>query len=140
MNKVYVYNSIITTDHQSKQNYILSSSNDNIVFPRFEIESSRFLHNEIKCKIKNLFKTNTIRFIEEIIISFIDIQNELLIKYIDTSGLKSDHDDIFLLSSIILSSKIDSHLYWKNFNYEINFQSEDIVTTLIDYCLQKSLI
>lgn len=138
MNNVYVFNSIITIDHQTQKNYILSSSNTEINFPYFQIESPRYLHNEIKCKVKNFFKTNTIRFIEEIIISFLDIQNEHLIQYAEKT-ISPTNDDIILLCSIILSDKLNTNLYWQNFNYQINLKNEDLVTTIIDYCLQKSL-
>jgi len=142
MSKLYLFNSILTTDQKTDTNWILSLDKYHIHFPFFEISSPRYLHNEARINIKNLFTKDSIKFIEEIIISFIDIQNPFLIEYIDSLQLPVfDLDkDIFILCSTILTSKIDSRLFWNKFNYEISFTKPDIQTAIIDYCIQKSTI
>lgn len=141
MNKIYVFNNIITIDDKSNTNWVLSLDQSKIYFPFFEISSPRYIYNETRFNIKNLFKINTIKFIEEIIVSFIDIQNEFLLEYIsqlNNSKFNLDQD-IFILSSTILTSKTDSILYWNKFNYEFNLNKSDIQTTIIDYCIQRSI-
>lgn len=142
MNKVYVFNNILTIDTKTETNWVLSSDKYHIHFPVFEILYPRYLYNETRINIKNLFKKDSIQFIEEIMVSFIDIQNEFLLEYI--KELKSEifdlDKDIFLLSSIILTDKIESTQFWNKFNYEISLTKPDIQTTIIDYCIQKSII
>lgn len=142
MNKLYVFNNILTVDTETETNWVLSSDKYHIYFPFFEITCPRHLYNETRINIKNLFEKDSIKFIEEIIVSFIDIQNEFLLTYIEE--LKSEifdlEKDIFLLCSVILANKIETTQFWNKFNYEINFTKPDIQTTIIDYCLQKSLV
>lgn len=141
MSKIYVFNTIITSDLQNQKSYILSSSKDRILFPYFEIHSPRYLFNEIRCNIKNLFKQDSIRFIEEIIISFTEIQNELIISYVENlqDSTFDLNNDMFILASVILSEKLQSALTWTNFNYTIDIENPDIIESIIDYSLQKSL-
>jgi hypothetical protein len=141
MSKIYVFNSIITNDLKDKKSYILSASKDKIVFPYFEIQSPRYLFNEIRCNIKNLFKPDSIRFIEEIIISFTEIQNELIINYVENlqDSTFDLNNDIFILSSTILSEKLTTPLVWTHFNYTIDIENPNVVDSIIDYSLQKSL-
>lgn len=139
MNKLYVFNNILTVDQDTETNWVLSSDKHHIRFPFFEISSPRYLYNETRIHLKNLFKQDEIKFIEEIIVSFIDIQNPFLMEYI--SSLESttfDLDkDLFILCSTILTSKIDSILFWNKFDYEINIIKPDIQMSIIDYCIQR---
>lgn len=140
-NKTYVFNIVLTYDQRTQTNYILSSKKDEIYFPFFEINNTRYLFNETRSNIKNLFHLNTIKFIEEIIVSYVDIQNEFLFDYIEQlETTQFDlNNDIFILCSTILSGKFNSILYWNKFNYELNLQKPDIKTTLIDFCIQRSI-
>lgn len=140
MSKIYVFNTLLTSEENT--NYILSTDKHKIYFPFFEISSPRYLYNETRINIKNLFRTDTIKFIEEIIVSFIDIQNEFLLEYISKLGFtKVDiEQDIFLLSSTILASKVDSELFWNKFDYQIRLDKPDIQTTIIDYCIQRTIL
>ena len=141
MNKIYTFNVILTYDQKTQTNYILSSHKDEIYFPFFEISNTRYLFNETRTNIKNLFHLNTIRFIEEIIVSYIDIQNEFLLDYItqlDSKQFNLDND-VFVLCSTILTSRFDSVLSWNKFNYELNLQKPDIKTAVIDFCIQRSI-
>lgn len=142
MNKLYVFNSILTIDQKTETNWILSLDKHHIYFPFFEISSPRYLYNESRINLKNLFSQDKIRFIEEIMISFIDVQNPFLIEYINTlqSPLFDMDKDMFVLCSTILTSKIESTLFWNKFNYEISFTKPDIQTAIIDYCIQKSVV
>lgn len=140
--KIYVFNSVLTIDERTQTNWILSTDKHHIHFPFFEIYSPRYLYNETRINLKNLFKSDMIQFVEEIILSFIDIQNELLITYIESlnSPIFDIHKDIFILCSTILTEKLDSGLFWNNFNYEIDLTKPDIQTAIIDYCVQKSIV
>lgn len=141
MNKIYVFNSILTIDERTQTNWILSSDKHHIHFPFFEINHPRHLHNETRINLKNLFKSDTIKFIEEIIISFIDIQNQFLLDYIESlhSNIFNLNNDVFILCSTILTEKIESSLFWNKFSYEINLTKPDLQTAIIDYCIQRSI-
>lgn len=141
-NKIYVFNTIITHD-LSNRTYVLSSSKDKIELPFFEIISPRYMLNEIRSNIKNLFKINTIRFLEEIIISFTEIQNEIILAYIEKNYDLDTFDidnNIFVIAGTILSEKLPSNLMWHTFDHSVNLEKPNITETVIDYCIQKSLI
>lgn len=142
MSNLYVFNSIVTFDEKTKNNYVLSLNNNKIELPFFQITTPRYLYNETRFNIKNLFKSDTIRFIEEIIISFMDVQNELLIEYVSqlNSNIFDTDNDLFILSSVILAEKIETTLYWNQFDYEINLQKPDIQSSIIDYSIQRSIV
>lgn len=142
MNKIYSTNIIVSSDTDSQKNYVLSNSNKEIIFPFFEITSPRFLFNEIRSNVRSLFSLESIKFIEEIILSFTEVQNEYLIKYIESLKLElfDTDNDIQILSCIILAEKIDSSIYWHPFKYDSTLQQADLKMSLIDYCIQKSIL
>jgi len=141
-NKIYVFNTIVTHD-LSDNTYVLSSLKDKIELPYFEIISPRYMLNEIRSNIKNLFTTNTIRFLEEIIVSFTELQNEIVLSYIEqnyNSNIFNLDKDICIITGTILAEKIPSNLYWHKFEHSINLDNPDITQTVVDYCIQKSLV
>lgn len=108
---------LITADKRSKKIFIASTKENDIVLPITTIGSPKFLYNELKYNIQQMFAKNTIQFLEEIIISFIDIQNHHLLNLLDASkNIYADIDmdqDITLLCGVVLHNTILSEtLYW----------------------------
>lgn len=144
MSNILSSNCILTFDKKSKNTCILSTTkSDKIVFPTFRIESVKHIINETKYQIKNLFEDENIKFIEDILICTIDIQNDLYSQYIKQLGINSDYDennDILILNSIILSDKYKTKLYWRTYEHIIDIQNKDIFGLLIDHILQKTIL
>jgi len=115
MSNIFVINCLITADRQSNKIYIASSNKDEIVFPLLKIENPKFLYNEIRYNIKNMFVQNAIKFLEEIIISFFDIQNYHVLELLEEQKNKYEieNTNIILLCGVVLHEKILSeNLYW----------------------------
>lgn len=144
-NKIFVFNSIISIDSITKNCCVLSTQKNKITLPVFEIEQPRHLQNEIRYNTKNLFSTDLIKTIEQIIISDLEIQNELLYNYIieeyNDNNIKYNLDkDIFLCSSIIIGNKLNNKLYWCEFNHLKDIKNMTAVESLINYLLGKSIV
>lgn len=130
---------IITSDVDLQKNYILSGSDSSILLPVHRIENAKFLHNEIRYHFKSLFDHHDATIIENIHLSYLDIQNDLAQNYIDSINVNEfyKNDDLFLLTGVILDHKYESKYFWKQFEFRKN---NAILDNLIDYTIQKTVI
>lgn len=140
MSDIYVFNCILTSDHQNKTTSILSSDNTEIILPVFKIDNPRFIYNQIRYDTKNLFVSKK-RIPEEIIVSYIEVENNFLIDYIErvkkyTIDLNKD---IVVLSSIILGFKDETNLFWKKYDFSFDTKNEHPLKALVDYTIQRTL-
>lgn len=140
--KIYIVYCIVTADTKKKQNYVLSTDSKDIVLPICEITSARTLHNEIRYNVKKMFDADIIRFIEEILVSYTDIETEPTIKYIENINQDNRYDlnqDLFILCGIVMEKKQSKTFKWKKYDF-----SQDAITnplfSIIDLTIQKSLI
>lgn len=143
MSNILSSNCIITFDKQIEKTCILSTSNtDKIIFPTFRVLSAKNLDKETKYNIKGLFIDSNIRLLEDVIISTIDIQNELYIDYLKELGLEdyNEDNDIIILNSIILGDKYNTNLFWRTYDHMIDIQNKDVFGLLIDYILQRTTL
>lgn len=149
MRKLINLNCIITADPNSKNIYVLSTREDRVALPYFEISSPKFLYNEIRYNIKSMFD-NIIKFLEEIIISFVDIQNllvfDLLEKHKDTYHVNLD-EDVILLTGLVLHEKMMSDsLYWVPIHNVMvpteisSLDTEDIHLKVVRYVFEKIIV
>ena len=140
--KLYTYYTIISSDINKQENYILSAKKNSIILPYSEIMIPRVMMNEIKYNVKNMFETGIISFIEEIIISYIDIQNEMLIEYVEKTNNTevNPNENLFVLCGIIMNKKSTSKLFWNKFTYYLDQKINDPMFALIDMTIQKSLL
>lgn len=146
MSNILVINCLITADRQSNKIYIASSSKDETIFPTLKIENPKFLYNEIRYNIKNMFVQNSIKFLEEIIISFFDIQNYHVLQLLEEQKDKyeTDDTDIVLLCGVVLHGKILSeNLYWlpiENF-FRSNQNTEETTTKkVVKYVFDQMIL
>ena len=140
--KLYTFFNIISSDINKNENYILSTDKNNIVLPYSEISTPRVMINEIKYNVKNMFDTGMVNFIEEVIISYIDIQNDMLLEYVtklDNNNFNLDQD-LFLLCGVITNKKSTSKLFWTKFDYALDEKINNPIFALIDTTIQKSLL
>jgi hypothetical protein len=140
--KLYAFFNIISSDINKNENYILSTDKNNIVLPYSEISTPRVMINEIKYNVKNMFDTGIVKFIEEVIISYIDIQNDILLEYvkkIDNNIFDLDND-LFLLCGVITNKKSTSKLFWTKFDYTLDEKIDNPIFALIDTTVQKSIL
>jgi hypothetical protein len=141
---VFIVYCVVTADEKEKQSYILSLDKENIVFPIYKLESPRNILNEIRYNIKSIFDEKSIKFIEQVIVSSLDIKNELLIDYIkeiDSNQIYNLDDDLFILCGIVIQ-KMDimvSDFNWLKFKYSIKDKITKPVYGIIDSILQTSL-
>jgi hypothetical protein len=147
--KIRVFNLILTHDIKNNRTVILSTDNNKIVLPTFYIESPKTIHQEIRYLIKNLFDDPDLKYIELINVSFIEIQNELLINYIkDTQEYSYDeNEDLCLFVGVILTEKNKTNLFWSPVGYSsvsnnnnlstLQSSSSDILT---DYVIKNIVL
>lgn len=146
MSNIIVFNTILTVDPIGDKILILSLEKNKIVFPTTKIENPKFLYNEIRYNIKNMFVKNMIKFLEEIRISFIDIQNYILLELLDDPSYKklygANDDDIIILCGIVLYEKLMcDKTYWlsiKNFITESKPDGDlqkDVIKYVFDHLI-----
>lgn len=140
--KIYVVYCIVTADTKKKQNYVLSTDSKEIVLPICEITNARTIHNEIRYNVKKIFDADIIKFIEEILISYLDIETEPMIKYIESINKDKTYDidkNLFILCGIVMEKKQSKSFKWKKYDF-----SQEAITnplySIIDFTIQKSLI
>lgn len=140
--KLYTVYSIITADTKKKQNYVLSTESKNIVLPICEMTNARTLHNEIRYNVKKMFDTDIIRFIEEILVSYTEIQSEPTIKYIEEINADQTYDmnnSLFVLCGIVMEKKQSKMFKWKKYEFSQDTMHNPLFS-IIDYTIQKSMI
>lgn len=150
MSKIVVFNFILAPDIYADKILLASLDKENILIPTTNIENPKFLYNEIRYNIKNLFLENSIRFLEEIRISFMDIQNYLLLDMLDMEYNKEKYtnindDDIIILSGIVLHEKLFSDkINWISINNILTNSNIGITTdpifNLTKYVFDKVFI
>lgn len=143
MSQILSSSCILTFDQKNSIICILSTEQNNkIVFPTFRIESTKNLHNEIRYQIKNLFIDDNAKFIEDIVVSYTDIQNNLYVDYLKELGVTSfdENNDIILLNSIVVGDKFNTKLYWRPYDHTIDIKNKDTFGLLIDHILQKTIL
>jgi hypothetical protein len=141
MSNIYVFNCILTSDNNENTTYILSSDNSSINLPYFQIEHPRFLYNQIRYEIKNFFISKK-RIPEEIIVSYLDPENQFLLDHIqETNVYPIDiNKDFVLLSSVILGFKDETSLFWKKHDFHFDLKkTNSSIKLLIDYVVQRNL-
>jgi|LakMenEpi03Aug12_release.lakeMendotaPanAssembly.Ray.scaffolds.fasta_scaffold00642_55 hypothetical protein len=141
---VFVVYCVVTADEKEKQSYILSLDKEKIIFPIYKLESPRYILNEIRYNVKSIFDSKVIKFIEQVIVSGLDIKNELLIDYIkeiDTHQIYDLDHDLFLLCGIVIQKLdiVDPNFNWLKFKYSIQDKVSQPVYGIIDSILQNSL-
>jgi len=140
--KLYTVYCIITADINKKQNYVLSTKENEIELPVVELHNPQTMHNEIRYYAKKMFDDNMIRFIEEVLVSYIDIQSDLVSKYIDTLNKDNSFDianSLFLLCGIVIEQKNCKNTYWNKYDFTQNAFHNPLFS-IIDRTIQKSLL
>ena len=140
MSRVFVTSCILTSDLNTDVAYVLSEQNEKLRLPTFQVVAPRLLMNEIRYNVFHMFEPASFSFMEEIVLSHLEIQNEFLLSYI--SNLKDNRydmdQDIFILNGLILSKKEtqrNTSLCWKSFSYD----SPDITDSPIMAILDMSI-
>lgn len=139
---IKVFNLILT--HDNNQTIILSNDNSNIILPMFTLKNPKYIREEIRYLTKNLFKDKEIIHPELINISFMEIQNQLLINYISDIEIYKyrPDEDLCIYSSVILSKKASSDLYWVPLKKKEDSIVDNIETIdlLIDYTIKNTVL
>ena len=140
MSRLFVTSCILTSDLNTDVSYVLSEENEKLRLPTFQVVAPRLLMNEIRYNVFHMFEPASFSFMEEIVLSHLEIQNEFLLSYI--SNLKDNRydmdQDIFILNGLILSKKEtqrNTNLCWKSFSYD----SPDITDSPIMAILDMSI-
>lgn len=140
MSRVFVTSCILTSDLNTDVSYVLSEQNEKLRLPTFQVVAPRLLMNEIRYNVFHMFEPASFSFMEEIVLSHLEIQNEFLLSYI--SNLKDNRydmdQDMFILNGLILSKKEtqrNTNLCWKSFSYD----SPDITGSPIMAILDMSI-
>lgn len=138
---VKIFNSILTFDEKQNSTVILSSDNENIILPQFSLTRPSYIKEEIKYFIQSLFYITEIKHIEIIVVSNLEIQNDYLIDYVKSINLYqyNENEDLCIFSSIVLSEKFHTSLYWLPVSFNINMSDKKPINLLIDYVFKNTL-
>lgn len=144
-NNIYSLHCILTIDHTKKENLIVSSSKTEISLPIFKIEHPRLLHNELRYNIQNILldKTYNSDVIKNIAFSYIDIQNELVLQYMEKyhSDNCDLNNDIFIFCGMIMENIYPLNGFeWQKFEFVKSLTNMDIITSIVDFTVQKSIL
>ena len=144
MSRVFVTSCILTSDLNTDVSYVLSEQNEKLRLPTFQVVAPRLLMNEIRYNVFHMFEPASFSFMEEIILSRLEIQNEFLLSYI--SNLKDNRydmdQDIFILNGLILSKKEtqrNTNLCWKSFSYDSPDITDSPIMAILDMSIYQKL-
>jgi hypothetical protein len=144
--KIHAIYCVFTSDKTKKENLIISENKDDIFFPIKEIEHPRYLHNEMHYNFQSLFKKTTYNpeILKNINFSHVDIQNDLIYKYLQEKQIENLFDiqkDLFLLCCAIVETKYElDSCFWKNFKFVKSFTDMDIISSIVDFAIEKSIL
>lgn len=141
-----IFNFILAYDLKAETSTILSTNQEKIVLPTFIIEKPKLILNEIKYNTKNLFNDQNLKYIELISLSFMDIQNQYLIDYIENNqeqyGYK-ENEDLCIIAGFVMSEKYNTKLHWLPIPKEIEYKKEndksklDTLSLLVDHVIKN---
>ena len=144
MSRIFVTSCILTSDLNTDVSYVLSEQNEKLRLPTFQVVAPRLLMNEIRYNVFHMFEPASFSFMEEIILSRLEIQNEFLLSYI--SNLKDNRydmdQDIFILNGLILSKKEtqrNTNLCWKSFSYDSPDITDSPIMAILDMSIYQKL-
>lgn len=145
MNNLYGIYCILSIDHNKKENLIISTNDDTIAFPIFKIEHPRLLYNELRYNLQNILlkQAYNAEAIRKISFCHIELQNEIVLKYIESNySEKYDLDkDMFVLCATIIEEPYNLNLFqWKKFKFAKSLLDMDLVTSIIDFTIEKSIL
>ena len=142
MSRVFVTSCILTSDLNTDVAYVLSEQKDTLRLPTFQVVSPRLLMNEIRYNIFHMFEPASFSFMEEIMLSHLEIQNEFLLSYI--SNLKDDRydmdQDMFILNGVILSkqeTQRNTNLGWKSFSHDSPEIRDSPIMAMLDMSIYQ---
>lgn len=145
MSNIFSVSCILSVDHKKKENLIVSAQKDDIILPVFQIQYPKLLWNELRYQISELFFDNNYNkeLIKNITFSYTGIQNELVIKYIQSLN-NPNYDienDLFILSCVILEEPYDiKNLHWNRFKFVKSLQDMTILNSIIDFVIQQGVL
>lgn len=141
---IQVYYCIMT---HSDQPYILSANKNKIVLPWCYVANPKILYDEIRVHIKNMFhsKSTLIDFLDNVQISFLDLQNYILLDHVEAEQQDYDYkeEDIILLCGTILYIKTPCiNSYWIPLKHDIQYSNQDNkpIDRIIKYVLSKLIL
>jgi len=145
MSNIYAIYCLLSADHDKKENFIVSENSESVEFPMFKIEHPKLLRNELRYNLQTIIDTKSysIDYIKNISFSLIDIQNELIIKYLEDrypKGIDLDNDIFILCANIFEKPVLLNRYEWKKFNFVKSLSDMDIISSIIDFTVEKSII
>jgi hypothetical protein len=140
--RVKVFNIVITYDKKSSSTVILSTDKKKIILPYFLINNPYMIRSEIRYLTKGLFNDHRLSHPELVEISYLDIQNTVLIDYIESEKENYEYDqekDLCLYSGIVLSEKNKSNFFWLPIN-QIQKEKIEPIDILIDFTIKNLML
>lgn len=139
--KSFCLYTILSIDTKNKRTFVLSDNEAKISLPILQIENPRYLYNEIKYNTRYLLGFDK-NFDKSILVSYMDIQNNLVLEYIDSlNNSNYSNEDIFLNVGIIINRIYESKLFWNEFFFNLQMlESEPIMYYIIDSTIKRSIL
>ena len=140
---IYSIYAIIGANHKFKKNYILSVHDQGIFLPIEKINNIKFLHNEIRYNIKNMFYDKTSDLVQHINLSYTEVQHPLALRYIDSINNNNNiytENDLFILTGLVLDQNHESKLSWQEFYFKKDIKNISIIDNIIDFTIEKTVL
>lgn len=134
---------VISYDNKKKNSCVLSVDSKQIILPYTNVEHTKSLKNEIRYKIKTLLDGEKYKLnLEDILISYLDIQNDLCLDYLSNNNYYnfSIDNDICLLCGVILDKNYKTSLNWVPANLLQDLTKKQSVDFIVDHVAQGAVI
>lgn len=140
MKQIKILHLVFSYDLKNNSTCILSTNSEHIMLPYSIIDKPIFIQEQIKTTILGFFQDPTIKTIVDIDVCMLEIQNDLLIKYIEDNNdkyLYDQNEDLCMFSSTIMLDKNFSILNWIPIEFETDLSKKKSVDFLIDDTLKR---
>lgn len=138
--KIFCAYLILNVDAKQKRTFLLSENEKKISLPIIQIEHPRHLYNEIKYNTRYLLGFHK-NIEQSIAISYIDIQNSLMLDYIDSLNDKTydTNQDLFLSAGIVINASYENKLFWNEFFFGPQMlKSDPVIYHMIDNTIKRA--
>ena len=142
--KLYILPIIMSADKQNQSTFLLTQKNKKYVTPIVPIEYPEFFHKEALNHIVNFFETDQIRINNECKYNYLNIQEELSVKYVlKNFDFVNKEDIIITYGGILLKYQCLPEYQWTpmvDSSQHRGFSPDMDFNFLLNNVIQKSII
>lgn len=144
-----VFNFILGYDLKIETSVILSTDQEKIVLPTFTVDKPKLILDEIRYNTKNLFNDQGLKYIELISLSFLEMQNQYLLNYLNDHKEQysyNEDEDLCVMAGFVMAEKYMTKLHWLPIPKEIEYKKQDekssfdTLSLLVDHVIKNMVL